>query len=111
MTIETETILIKLLEELKADVKETNQKLDRFIDTTNQTLTNIQVNQARLEGKIDNVEGILKEKTSSLQQGQDIINTKLNTQNTWLLSLITALIVGVLGLIVTIGKVVFFPNP
>ena len=100
MTIETETILIKLLEELKADVKETNQKLDRFIETTNQTLTNIQVNQARLE-----------EKTSSLQQGQDGINNKLNTQNTWFLSLITALIIGVLSLIVTIGKVVFFPNP
>ena len=88
MTIETETILIKLLEELKADVK-----------ATNQTLTNVQISLARLE-----------EKTISLQQGQDIINNKLNTQNTWLLSLITALIIGVLGLIVIIGKVVFFPN-
>ena len=99
MTVETETILIKLLERIE-------QKLDRFIETTNQKFENVQkdmtdlkVGQARLE-----------EKTSSLQQGQEIINTKINTQNTWLLSLITALIVGVLGLIVTIGKVVFFPN-
>ncbi len=42
MTIETETILLKLIEELKVETKETNQRL-----------TSIEVNQARLEGKID----------------------------------------------------------
>ena len=44
MTVETETILIKLLERIE-------QKLDRFIETTQKDMTDLNVGQARLEEK------------------------------------------------------------
>lgn len=42
MTVETETILIKLLEELKSDVKELKTEVNQ-----------VNINLARLEGKVD----------------------------------------------------------
>ncbi len=93
MTVETETLILKAIEKLE-------QKLDKFIDNTNQefkninqTLTSIQVNQ-----------GIQGEQIKELQKGQD-------KQTTWLLSLVTGLVLGLLGLVTAVGKVVFFPNP
>ena len=63
MAVENETVLMKFLEELKesnrgveAEVKETNRKLEKFIETTQKDLTDIKVNQARLEGKIDTLQ-------------------------------------------------------
>jgi|GEM_PF-6968805 len=106
MTIETETILMKFLEELKADVKETNKKLDKLAEDVN----DVKVNQAKLEGKVETLEVKLEEKTKTLQSGQDSINNKLSTQNTWLLSLITGLVIGLLGLVAAVGRVVFFPT-
>ncbi len=103
MNIETETILLKILERIEVEVKETNRKLEN----AQKDITDLKVGQARLEGKVETTQVEMK----TLQSGQDAINAKLNTQTTWLLSLLTALIVAVLGLVVTIGKVVFFPNP
>ncbi len=45
MTVETETLILKAIEKLA-------HKLNKFIETTNQSLTSIQVNQARLEGEV-----------------------------------------------------------
>ncbi len=102
MTVETETILIKLLEELKAEFKE----LKTDVKETNKRLNSIEVNQARLEGKIDT----LQVEQKNLTSGQDAINVKLNNQKAWLLTVLTGLMLGILGLIAAVGKVVFFPS-
>jgi|GEM_PF-4113715 len=44
MTVETETNLVKLLSKIE-------QKLDRFIETTQQDLTELKVGQATLGGQ------------------------------------------------------------
>ncbi len=84
--------LAKILERIE-------QKLDRHIENTQKDLTDLKIGQIRLE-----------EKTATLTSGQDAINAKLNTQGNWLLSLLTALVVGILGLVAAVGKVVFFPS-
>ncbi len=75
MTVDTETLILKALEKL-------DQKLDKFIETTNQkfddvntSLTSIQVNQARLEGEVKT----LDVKFENLQKGQDELKADLIT--------------------------------
>lgn len=51
MTSETETKLIKLLEDLKVNVDETNKTLSGFIETTNEVLTEIQITQKETQRK------------------------------------------------------------
>jgi len=72
MTVETETALIKLLEKIE-------QKLDKFIETTNQKFDNIQkdltdlkVGQAKLEGKVET----LDVKIENLQKGQNKLESE-----------------------------------
>ncbi len=88
--------LAKFLEDFRQELKETNRKIEKISE-----------GQIRLEGKIET----LNVEVKTLQTGQDTINSKLNTQNTWLLSLLTALVVGILGLVAAVGRVVFFANP
>ena len=83
MTIETETILVKLLEK-------SEEKLDRFIETTQRDLTWLKVGQATLGGKIET----LQVKQKNLISGQEAINNKLNKETTWLLTLLTTWLLG-----------------
>jgi peptidoglycan hydrolase CwlO-like protein len=67
MTVDTETVLLKFLERIEAEAKETNRKLDKLIEDTNlkfdrviQDVNDVQVNQARLEGKIETLQVEIK---------------------------------------------------
>ncbi len=98
MTLETETILIKLIEEIKAEGKETNRKLDRVIEN---------VNEVKL------TQGIQGEQIKSLQKGQDDFRTELKEVKTELKEVrtelketkneVSGLYKWVIGLIVTSG--------
>ncbi len=88
MTIETETLLLKAIDELKGT-------LNKFIETTNQRLTGIEVNQARLEGKVE----ILAVEIQNIKEDVKEIKTELKeTKND-----VSGLYKGVIGLILTLG--------
>ncbi len=72
--------------------------LAKILERLEQKIDKVTESQIRLEGEV-----------KTLHSGQDAINAKLNTQNTWLLGFLTALVVGILGLVAAVGKVVFFP--
>jgi hypothetical protein len=77
-------------------------------------LERIEKNQIELKVGLTQLEGEVKAtrlEIKNLQSGQDAINTKLNVQSTWFLSLLTGLVIGLLGLVAAVGRVVFFPNP
>ncbi len=75
MTVESETLILKAIDELKGTlnkfIETTNQKFDDF----NTSLTSIQVNQAKLEGEVKT----LDVKIENLQKGQDELNADLST--------------------------------
>lgn len=77
MSVETETMLIKLLEELKVEVKQINQ-----------SLTNIQVNQARLEGEVKTVQVEVQNVKEDVRD--------IKTSEKWLIGLFVTLI-GLIG--------------
>ena len=115
MTVETETILIKLLEELKAEVKETNHKLDRFIETTNgkfdttqkdltdlkvsfqKDLTDIKVTLAEVKVEVSNTK-------KDVEEVKGDIKGRISIQTYWFLLLIS-LLIGI------VGKFAFYLNP
>ena len=45
--------LAKVLEDIRQDIKETNRKIDKLTEITQKDLTDIKVNQAKLQGKIE----------------------------------------------------------
>ncbi len=61
--------------------------LAKLLESMDQKLNRVLEAQIRLEGQVKTVQVERK----NLQSGQDAINAKLNTQTTWLLSLLTAL--------------------
>ncbi len=73
MTVETETPILKAIEKLE-------QKLDKFVDTTQKDLTDLKVGQARLESDVQSLKEDVKE---------------LKTIYKWVIGLIVTLNVGI----------------
>ncbi len=70
MTVDTETILIKLIEELKIEAKQTNQRL-----------TSIEVNQVRLEGKLDALSVDFQNNKEDLKELKDKVKGRISIHN------------------------------
>ncbi len=51
--------LAKILEDIRQDIKETNRKIDKLTEITQKDLTDIKVNQAKLQGKIEILQVII----------------------------------------------------
>ncbi len=89
MTVETETLILKAIEKL-------DQKLDNFIGTSNQkfddvntSLTSIQVNQAKLEGKVEtlaveiqNIKEDVKEIKTELKETKEQLGSEIKEVRT-----------------------------
>ena len=104
MTVETETILIRLLEELKAEVKETNQKLDRFIETTNLKFENVQKELTDIRVTLAEVKVEVSNTKKDVEEVKNDIKGRISIQTYWFLLLIS-LLIGI------VGKFAFYPNP
>ncbi len=85
------------LEEILGQI---NQKLDNL----QKDVTDIKIGQTKLEGDIK----VLDERVSGIDKRLDEFNNRFNIMTVGFLSIIGVLVTGVLR---TIAKLVFFPNP
>jgi len=71
-------------------------------------ITDLKVNQVRMEERLSGQMATLDEKVSGIDKRLDIIESRVNGLTGWLIGVLFALVGGLLG---TLGKITFFPNP
>ena len=71
-------------------------------------ITDLKVNQVRMEERLSGQMATLDEKVSGLDKRLDIIEGRVNGLTGWLIGVLFALVGCLLGIL---GKITFFPNP
>ena len=71
-------------------------------------ITDLKVNQVRMEERLSGQMATLDEKVSGIDKRLDIIESRVNGLTGWLIGVLFALVGGLLGIL---GKITFFPNP
>jgi hypothetical protein len=71
-------------------------------------ITDLKVNQVRMEERLSGQMATLDEKVSGIDKRLDIIESRVNGLTGWLIGVLFALVGGLLGILV---KITFFPNP
>jgi hypothetical protein len=71
-------------------------------------ITDLKVNQVRMEERLSGQMATLDEKVSGIDKRLDIIESRVNGLIGWLIGVLFALVGGLLGIL---GKITFFPNP
>ena len=71
------------------------------------SITDLKVNQVRMEERLSGQMATLDEKVSGIDKRLDIIEGRVNGLTGWLIGVLFALVGGLLGIL---GKITFFPN-
>ncbi len=81
---------------------------DTDLKELKELITDLKVNQVRMEERLSGQMAPLDEKVSGIDKRLDIIESRVNGLTGWLIGVLFALVGGLLGIL---GKITFFPNP